>query len=89
VLHMWIVTFEKCGHTRLLHWEPVHEWYWCLECTDMQQISDSISTAAVEADTSADETVEEEEEPTVWIRQPTLQERRELERVQRLIAKNG
>ena len=85
MLQMWIITLQ-CGHTRQLHWVPKHGFYWCLQCTDMGQVLDSESTN-IATDIDAVESDLVEVDDTVWIREPTAAERRELERVQRLINK--
>jgi hypothetical protein len=51
----------------------------------MQQILDSIPTAAENDSDNNDSALLEDDVP--WIREPTPAERRELERVQRLIAR--
>jgi hypothetical protein len=83
MLQMWDITLE-CNHIRRLHWQPEHEAFWCLQCADMRQVLGSMSTVP-DTDSSMDDF-----NPLVdveWIREPTPAERRELRRVQRLIAR--
>jgi hypothetical protein len=82
MLQMQSITF-LCGHERQLHWLPEHTEYWCLLCADMREVLEN-TTTTMESDTGdSDPTLLEDD--VEWIRTPTPAERRELERVQRMI----